>query len=159
MTNIEQYQDHIEYTFNVFCKIVLYHAALKAYRKLRKKQRFEISLDYLHVFRFEPVTTIDEYFVKYDEPTAFTVHGETVIVASKTLATALLRLPKERREVLLSRFYLDYSDVKIREIFGVCRSGKHSKYLSYFQGRINKEIEEQLNSDLLTALFRFWFDR
>lgn len=33
------------------------------------------------------------------------------------------------------------------------------KYLSYFQGRINDEIQEQLKSDLLVALFRFRFDR
>lgn len=33
------------------------------------------------------------------------------------------------------------------------------KYLSYFQGRINDEIQEQLKSDLLAALFRFRFDR
>lgn len=33
------------------------------------------------------------------------------------------------------------------------------KYLSYFQGRINEEIQEQLKSDLLAALFRFRFDR
>lgn len=32
------------------------------------------------------------------------------------------------------------------------------KYLSYFQGRINEEIQEQLKSDLLAALFRFRFD-
>ncbi|MBC8547326.1 helix-turn-helix domain-containing protein [Clostridiaceae bacterium NSJ-31] len=33
------------------------------------------------------------------------------------------------------------------------------KYLSCFQGRINDEIQEQLKSDLLAALFRFRFDR
>ena len=33
------------------------------------------------------------------------------------------------------------------------------KYLSYFQGRINDEIQEQLKSDLLAALSRFRFDR
>ena len=36
MMNSEQYREHIERTFNAFCKIVLYHAALNAYKKLRK---------------------------------------------------------------------------------------------------------------------------
>ena len=89
---------------------------------MRKKQQFEISLDYLHEFNFEPVTTTDEYFVKYDEPTAFTVRGKTVIVESDTLVAALLRLPKKRREVLFLRYYLGYSDAEIGKIFGVCRS-------------------------------------
>lgn len=100
MMNTEQYREHIERTFNAFCKIVLYHAALNAYKKIRKKQQFEVSLDYLREFDFEPVTTTDEYFVKYDMPTAFTVRGETVIVESEQLAAALLRLPEKRREVL-----------------------------------------------------------
>ena len=47
MMNSEQYREHIERTFNAFCKIVLYHAALDAYKKLRKKQQFEVFLDYL----------------------------------------------------------------------------------------------------------------
>ena len=122
MMNSEQYQEHIERTFNAFCKIVLYHTALGVYKKLRKKQQFEVSLDYLCEFDFEPVTTTDEYFVKYDVPTAFTVHGKTVIVESELLAAALLRLPEKRREVLFLRYYLGYSDTEIGRLFGVCRS-------------------------------------
>ena len=86
------------------------------------KQQFEVSLDYLREFDFEPVTTTDKYFVKYDAPTAFTVRGKTVIVESKQLAAALLRLPEKRREVLFLRYYLGYSDTEIGRLFGVCRS-------------------------------------
>ena len=122
MMNTEQYREHIERTFNAFCKIALYHAALGAYKKIRKKQQFEVSLDYLREFDFEPVTTTDEYFVKYDIPTAFTVRGETVIVESELLAAALLRLPEKRREVLLLWYYLGYSDEEIGKICGISRS-------------------------------------
>ena len=83
----EQDREHIECTFNTFCKIVLYHAALGAYKKLRKKQQFEVSLDYLLEFDFDPVATTDEYFVKYDVPTTFTVRGKTVIVESELLSS------------------------------------------------------------------------
>lgn len=122
MRNSEQYREHIEYTFNAFCKIVLYHAALNAYKKIRKKQQFEASLDYLREFDFEPVAARDEYFVKYDVPTTFTVRGKSVIVESEQLAAALLRLPEKRREVLFLRYYLGYSDTEIGRLFGVCRS-------------------------------------
>ncbi len=110
MMNSEQYQEHIERTFNAFCKIVLYHAALGAYKKIRRKQQFEVSLDYLREFDFEPVTTTDEYFVKYDMPTTFTVRGKTAIVESEQLVAALLR------------YYLGYSDEKIGKICGISRS-------------------------------------
>ena len=86
MMKSEQYREHIERTFNAFCKIVLYHAALGIYKKIRRKQQFEVSLDYLREFDFEPIATTDEYFVKYDMPTTFTVRGETVIVESEQLA-------------------------------------------------------------------------
>lgn len=122
MMNTEQHREHIEHTFNAFCKIVLYHAALGAYKKIRKKQQFEVPLDYLCEFDFEPVTTTDEYFVKYDMPTTFIVRGKAVIVESEQLAAALLRLPEKWREVLLLRYYLGYSDAEIGEMFGVCRS-------------------------------------
>ena len=122
MMNTEQYREHIERTFNAFCKIVLYHAALGAYKKIRKKQQFEVSLDYLCEFDFEPVTTTDEYFVKYDVPTAFTVHGKTVIVENELLAAAFSRLPETRREVLFLRYYLGYSDTEIGWIYGISRS-------------------------------------
>lgn len=122
MMNTEQYKEHIERTFNAFCKIVLYHAALNAYRKIRRKQRFEVSLDYLRAFDFEPAYAADKYFVKYDMPTAFTVRGKTAIVESEQLAAALLRLPEKQREVLFLRYYLDYSDTEIGKMFGVCKS-------------------------------------
>ena len=122
MRNSEQYREHIERTFNAFCKIVLYHAALGAYKKIRKKQQFEVSLDYLCEFDFEPVTTTDEYFVKYDVTTTFTVRGKTVVVESEQLAAALMNLPEKRREVLFLWYYLGYSDEEIGEMFGVCRS-------------------------------------
>ena len=101
---------------------MLYHAALGAYKKLRKKQQFEVSLDYLREFDFEPVATTDECFVKYDVPTAFTICGKTVIVENEHLAAALFRLPEKRREVLFLWYYLGYSDTEIGRLFGVCRS-------------------------------------
>ena len=122
MRNSEQYREYIECTFNAFCKIVLYHAALNAYKKIRRKQQFEVSLDYLREFDFESVTTTDEHFVKYDLPTTFTVRGKTVVVKSEQLAAALLRLPEKRREVLFLWYYFGYSDEEIGKMCGISRS-------------------------------------
>ena len=122
MMNNEQYREHIERTFNAFCKIVLYHSALGVYKKIRRKQQFEVSLDYLREFDFESVTTTDEYFMKFYVPTTFTVRGKTVIVESEQLAAALSRLPEMRREVLLLWYYLGYSDAEIGKICGINRS-------------------------------------
>ena len=146
MRNSEQYREHIERTFNAFCKIVLYHAALGAYKKIRRKQQFEVSLDYLREFDFEPVTTTDEYFVKYDVTTTFTVRGKTVVVESEQLAAALMNLPEKRREVLFLRYYLGYSDEEIGEMFGVCRSTIFRRRKSALR-LIRKEMEALENEE------------
>ena len=139
MINTEQYREHIECTFNGFCKTVLYHAALNAYRDLRKKQQHEVSLDYLREYDMELACT-DEYFVVYDEPTAFSVCGETVIVESELLAKALLRLPEKRREILFLRFYLGYSDIEIGKMLGRCRSSINRRK-NYALRLLRKEME------------------
>ena len=43
LRDTEQHREHIEHTFNGFCKTVLYHAALDAYGKIKRKQQHEVS--------------------------------------------------------------------------------------------------------------------
>ena len=43
----EQLMEHIEYAFYAFCKILLRHEAMNAWRDLERKEEGEISLDYL----------------------------------------------------------------------------------------------------------------
>lgn len=145
MINTEQYRKHIECTFNGFCKTVLYHAAINACRDLQRKQQHEVSLDYLREYDIEPTST-DEYFVVYDEPTAFSVCGETVIVESELLAKALLRLSEERREILFLRFYLGYSDIEIGEMIGRCRSSVNRRK-NYALRLLRKEMEALQNDE------------
>ncbi len=42
----EQFMEHIEYAFHAFCKVVLRHEAINAWRDLKRKMEREISLDY-----------------------------------------------------------------------------------------------------------------
>jgi len=39
----EQFMEHIEYAFHAFCKIVLRHEAMNAWRDLKRKEEREIS--------------------------------------------------------------------------------------------------------------------
>ena len=61
----EQFMEHIEYAFAAFCKIVLRNVAISAYRDFGRKQKYEVSLDYLmSETSFEPFAT-DNYFEQY----------------------------------------------------------------------------------------------
>ena len=123
----EQFMEHIEYAFNAFCKIVLRYEAINAWRDLKRKEAREISLDYLMSERFFEPSAMDRYFEKQDKPTAFLVWGKEVIVDNERLATALSRLPKLRREVLLLYYFVGYRDEAIGRLYGRCRSTINSR--------------------------------
>lgn len=143
MKDMEQHREHIEHTFNGFCKTVLYPAALDAYGKIKRKQQHEVSFEYLKEIDFEPSCT-DEYFVIQEVPTVFNVQGKKVIVENKALAIALLRLMEKRREVLFLRFYLGYNDAEIGRMFGRCRSTiNRRKHIAL--RLLRKEMEELQN--------------
>ena len=65
---------------------------------------------------------MDNYFEKQDKPTVFPVFGKEVIVDNERLATALSRLPKLRREVLLLYYFVGYRDEAIGRLYGRSRS-------------------------------------
>ena len=109
----EEYKEHIEYTFAAFCKVVLRNAAMTAYRDFGRKQKREVSLEYLiSETPLEPFTT-DTYFEQYEQPTVFVVKGQAFVVASKRLADALLKLTDHRRNVLFLYYFFGYTDAQI----------------------------------------------
>ena len=62
MTEYEAYQEHIRYTHDTYCRIVIRHASFDAARMLAARWKREISLEYLTEEKFVPLSTIDEYF-------------------------------------------------------------------------------------------------
>ncbi len=48
----EAYREHIMYTFNGFCKTVIRHAAINAWRDRSRRRQKEISLEYLTEEKF-----------------------------------------------------------------------------------------------------------
>ena len=142
----EQFMEHIEYAFAAFCKVVLRNAAINAYRDFGRKQKHEVSLDYLmsETF-FEPFTT-DNYFEKYDKPSVFVVKKQKIVVANKRLADALLRLPEQRRTVLLMYFFLGYTDTEVGNEYGRSRSTanywKHAALKQLRKEWLKAEYEE-----------------
>ncbi len=94
MNCTKEYKEHIEYTFHAFCKIVIHHAAITAARTAGRKQKHEISLEYLAEEKHYPFATEDEYFKapeQYEEyPVSFC--GDTVIFYNGLLANLAIVL-------------------------------------------------------------------
>ena len=139
----EQFMEHIEYAFAAFCKIVLRNVAISAYRDFGRKQKYEVSLDYLmSETPFEPFST-DNYFEQYvyEKPTIFVVKGKEVIVESERLANALATLSEQRRTVLLMYFFLGYNERKIGNEYGRSRSTVNYWKLAALK-QLRKELEK-----------------
>ena len=143
MKHSKQFMEHIEYAFAAFCKIVLRNAAISAYRDFGRKQKHEVSLDYLmSETSFEPFAT-DNYFEQYvyEKQTVFVVQGKEVVVTSRRLADALANLSEQRRTVLLMNFFLGYSERKIGNEYGRSRSTVNYWKLAALK-QLRKELEE-----------------
>ena len=105
MTYTEAYKEHIVYTFHSFCKVVIRHAAITAWRDQHRRRQKEISLEYLTEEKFYPLGTTDEYFEAPYEEYPITICGQTVVLTNGELAAALLSLPEKKREIIFLYFF------------------------------------------------------
>lgn len=120
MTDSEQYKEHIEYTFNAYCKVVIRHAAIDTGRLRRYRLKREISLEYLTEERYYPLSVCDEYFAP-PEPLGghpVVLCGQTVTLHNERLATALLTLPELKREMIYLYFFQRYTHKEIGSRYG-----------------------------------------
>ena len=81
MVCTETYKEHIMYTFNAFCKVVIRYAAINAWRERNRRQKKEISLEYLTEEKFYPLNTLDRYFTAPYEEYPVTISSRQVDVS------------------------------------------------------------------------------
>ena len=120
MTDFEQYKEHIEHTFNAYCKVVILHAAIDEIRRLRSTWEREISFDYLTEEKFYPISTEDIYFAEPEQRREYPVSvcGQTIMLNSSQLAPALPQLPEQWLEMLYLRFFQQYTYKEIGRLYG-----------------------------------------
>ena len=101
MTCTEEYKEHIEYTFQAFCKVVIRNAAITAARTRSRKYKREISLEYLTDEKHYPLGTAGKDFraPEPDEEYIIQLCGDTVILNNGLLVKALSRLPAYFRRI------------------------------------------------------------
>lgn len=124
MTCTEEYKEHIEYTFHAFCKVVIRNASYTALRTWSRKNKREISLDYLTDEKHYPFGTEDEYFIapEPDEQYTLVLCGDTVLFDNGLLAEALSRLPAQDREMVYLSFFKRLPQHEIGRWYGRSRS-------------------------------------
>ena len=76
----EEYKEHIEYTFNAFCRIVIRYAAINAWRKRDRQRLREVSFEYLTEEKFYPINTLDGLFINPYKEYPVTICGQTIML-------------------------------------------------------------------------------
>ena len=142
----EAYKEHIEYTFNAFCRIVIRYAAINAWRKRDRQRQREVSFEYLTEEKFYPINTLDGLFINPYEEYPVTICGQTIMLTSGELAEALSALPKKKREIIYLYFFGRYTQQEIGELYGRCRSTAWHHIHSALQ-MLREEMEELLHEE------------
>ncbi len=127
------YKEHIEYSFNAFCKTLLYYEAINTYREISKKREREVSLDYLYEVGCEP-SAAEQYL------TTFNIRGEAITIENEQLATALLNLTEQQQEILFLYFFFGYRDAEIGKLCGCCRTTANYRKNTALR-QLRKEME------------------
>ena len=132
MTCTEEYKEHIEYTFQAFCKVVIRNAAITAARTRSRKYKREISLEYLTDEKHYPLGTAEKDFraPEPDEEYIIQLCGDTVILNNGLLVKALSRLPVWKQEMVYLSYFRRIPQREIGRRYGRSRrrlSGSFTK--------------------------------
>ena len=147
----EAYKEHIEYTFNAFCRVVIHYAAINAWRDRDRRQR-EISFEYLTEEKFYPFSATDKYFIDPYKQYPVTMCGQRVILTNGELAEALSSLPEKKREIIYLYFFGRYTQQEIGELYGRCRSTAWYHIHSALQ-MLHEEMEVRFAAKIVMLMF------
>ena len=131
----DRHYEHKQHAFDSYCKKVIKHEALNAYRQIRYRQSCEVMFSELPEEAMEQLAAYDRYPWEYN---AFTTHGEVILIENDRLADALNALPQENREILLMYWFLDMADREIAEHLHLARKTVNNRRLKSY--RLLKEL-------------------
>ena len=148
MTCTEEYKEHIEYTFQAFCKVVIRNAAITAARTRSRKYKREISLEYLTDEKHYPLGTADKYFQITGTDESYIVHlcGDTVMLNNGFLAEALSRLPVWKQEMLYLSYFRRIPQREIGRRYGRSRSAA-GYHIRKALRQLQTEMEEMAHEE------------
>ncbi len=148
----EAYKEHIEYTFNAFCRVVIHYAAINAWRDRDRRRQREISFEYLTEEKFYPFSATDKYFIDPYKQYPVTICGQRVILTNGELAEALSSLPEKKREIIHLYFFGRYTQQEIGELYGRCRSTAWYHIHSALQ-MLHEEMEVRFAARIVMLMF------
>jgi len=112
------FEEHIQHTFDSYCKKILKYAARTYLGRLRKHSERETPFSNLSSRELASLAATDKYFT---DTYFFELFGYNVGVSDGDLAEALGALPADRREIVLMSYFFDMTDREIAEKLNMAR--------------------------------------
>lgn len=113
------HEEHIQHTFDAFCKKVLRNEARDYLDEIMRRHKREISFSELPVEAMEQFATYDRYFA---EGNTFNVLDCSICVEDDELAKAIANLPSDKRDIILLFYFCDMPDSEIAKVLNMVRS-------------------------------------
>ena len=113
---IEQYHEYLEKSFDAFCKAVIRNEAINLHRQIAvrvEKEQPLSTLSHSELARF----CYDDTYHLYKK--VYYVQETPVVVYDQTLGEVLQFLSPWRRDVILLKYFLDYSDTDIAKLLHI----------------------------------------
>ena len=102
----------IQNQFGAYCTRVLKNEALRIEAEFSRTKKKKKTFNELSENEIAQLNSIDKYF---ENSHVFEVRGLPVVVVGDLLAKALSELSKEKQEIILMSYFLDFSDREIGE--------------------------------------------
>lgn len=134
MNYTDEQKKQIERAFNSFCKTVIRYCAINLYRERYRDIKRYVSLDEIYAEYQDEYGECDTYpILQYH----FEVFGNIFSIHDDRLGKALSKLPKKKRDVILTYYFTGCTLKSIAE-----KIGRPETSISYIHIRTLKKLRE-----------------
>lgn len=105
--------------FHVMALRSLENAAKKGHNEYRNRSKKEVTFSEMPAADMDKLFVLDEYF---HDDTIFHVLDFDIVVSNPMLSEALMQLPEHKRNILLLKYFLRWTDQKIGEAYAIRRA-------------------------------------
>lgn len=134
MNYTDEQKKQIERAFNSFCKTVIRYCTINLYRERDRDSKRYVSLDEIYAEFQDECGEYDTYSILQYHFEAF---GNIFSIHDDRLGKALSKLPKKKRDVILTYYFTGCTLKSIAE-----KMGKPPTNISYIHVRTLKKLRE-----------------
>lgn len=116
--NYQNHEEHIQHSFDSYCKQILKRKVLDIHRDNKRRSKREVNFSEMSMREFLMLSVTDSYFT---DEFVFDVLGASVGVTNPTLAEALGELSTHKRDIVLMSYFFDMTDKEIAERLKMAR--------------------------------------